>query len=149
MPHTLSGMDAFGTILERAIDDIDTAFIEIGDVTNFSGPSAAREAYDSTHHRSPQRRRQFIPGLVDEGEISMDVNYRPDVHDILVSDFDLREPRHYRMVIPDFDDELLRSTYTFAAFITAYDREFPVDNKATATITFKITGPIELSQLVS
>lgn len=139
------GMDAFGTIVERAVDENDTAFEEVAFVTNYGGPSAARETYDVTHHRSPRRRREFIGGLVDEGELTLDVNYVPERHDFLVLDFDLRNARHYRMLLPD-DEETI---FTFAAILTGVDRAFPVDDKATSPLTFKLTGFMELSSLES
>jgi hypothetical protein len=82
---------------------------------------------------------EFIGGLKDGGEISLDINYDPDesTHD-LDDDFDDTEARNYRIVIlPDTADE---HTWTIKGIMTKLGDEFPYDDKMARSMTIKVTG---------
>lgn len=136
----MSGMNAFGTRLERA-DSGGEEFEAIANVTNISGPGIEREEIDLTHHESEDGWMEFVGGLKDPGEVELDVNYRPSDHDYLLEDFDSDELREYRIVFPDKDS----TRWEFKAFLTGFEPEMPHDDKAEASITFKVTGKPKLS----
>jgi predicted secreted protein len=77
---------------------------------------------------------EFVGGLKDPGECSADVNYQPDEHDDLVSDFEDTVPRNYKIVFPD------GTTWTFGALLTGFEPDAPYDDKLAATLTWKVTG---------
>lgn len=136
----MSGRNAFGTEFRRGDGATPTeAFATIANVTNISGPARSRETLDVTAHDSPDGWMEFIGGLKDGGEVSLDINYDPDevTHD-LDDDFDDADPRNYRIVIlPDTDDE---HTWSLRAIMTELSDEFPYDDKMARTMTLKVTG---------
>lgn len=136
----MSGQDAFGTQFQRGDGATPTeAFVTIANVTNIGGPERERETIDMTAHDSPDGWREFVGGLKDGGEISLDLNYDPteSTHD-LDDDFDDRLPRNYRLIIlPETADE---HTWGIAGVMTKCGDEFPHDDKMARSVTVKVTG---------
>ncbi|GFH38917.1 phage tail tube protein [Streptomyces pacificus] len=137
----MGGMDGFGVQLKRGDGEVSETFTAIADVTNLSGPGLSRETLDVTSHGSPDAYMEFLGGLKDAGEVSADINYQPAVHDVLVDDFDDPAPRNYQIVFPDSG----ATTWTVKAILTGFEPEMPYDDKATASLTFKISGKPTLS----
>ncbi len=111
----------------------------IGDIMNFTPPSPTRDIIDVTSSSSPNMTRQFIAGLVDNGEASFEMLWDlGDTKDILLRAISLeRNPRTYRA---SFSQYTPARTITFQAFLTGYERGAPMDDKMTATVTLKVTG---------
>ena len=136
----MSGRDGFGTQFKRA-GTLTGPFTYslIASVTNISGPSRSRETIDVTAHDSPDQWMEFIGGLKDGGELSIDINYDPGQasHD-LDDDFDDDVPRSYQIVIlPDTEDE---HTWTITGVMTGLEDEFPYDDKMGRSLTIKVSG---------
>ncbi|MGW1278014.1 phage tail tube protein [Streptomyces tsukubensis] len=133
----MAGLDGKGTALKRGDGTTPgEVFTAIASVTNVSGPGLSRDAYDVTAHDSPDKHREFIGGLIDPGEVSIDVNYRPAVHDALIADLEDDDPRNYQIVFPDVG----QTTWSFKAVMTGFEPSAPHDDKLTATLTFKVSG---------
>lgn len=136
----MSGRDGFGTRFQRATTlSPGTVYETIANVTNISGPDRKRETIDVTAHDSPGQWMEFIGGLKDGGEVSLDINYDPaeDTHD-LDDDFDDASPRNYRVVIlPGTEDE---HTWQLKGIMTEVGDEFPYDDKMGRSITIKVSG---------
>ena len=67
----MSGLSAYGTIF--TLGSTGTTGI-IGNLTNISGPGITADTIDVTSHDSTGGYRQFIAGLIDGGEISLEGN---------------------------------------------------------------------------
>jgi predicted secreted protein len=136
----MSGRDGFGTQFRRATTlSPGTTYETIANVTNIGGPERSRETIDVTAHDSPDGWMEFIGGLKDGGEISLDLNYDPaELSHDLDDDFDDDLPRNYQIVIlPDTDDE---HTWSIKGVMTGLSDEFPYDDKMGRTMTVKVTG---------
>jgi predicted secreted protein len=131
----MAGLDAFGTQLQRGDGAGSETFTAIASVTNITPPALERETYDVTAHDSPSKWREFIGGLKDGGEVSIDINYDPREHDGLVADLDDDEPRNYKVVWPG-----TLGSWAFAAVLTGFEPEAPHDDKLAASLTFKVSG---------
>lgn len=133
----MAGINAKGTALQRGDGGTPTeVFTTIANVTSIEGPGIEREEIDVTAHDTENNFMEFVPGLVDPGEVEIEVNYDPSEHDALVADFDDNEPRNWRLVFPDAD----ATTWQFSAFLSEFSPEAPVDDKLAASMTFKVTG---------
>jgi len=133
----MPGLNAFGTQLQRG-DGVEPTevFTAIANVTNIQGPEMSRETIDVTAHNSTDAWMEFVGGLKDGGEVSIDLNYDPNVHDILIADFDDEEPRSYRLVFPVTPVV----QWTIKAIMTEFSSEAPYDDKLAASATFKVSG---------
>lgn len=132
----MAGLDAFGTQLQRGDGATPSEnFTPIANVTDITPPALERETLDVTAHDSPDAWRQFIGGLKDGGEVSVDVNYDPREHDGIIDDFADAAPRNYKIVWPGTLGE-----WAFTALLTGFEPEAPHDDKLAASLTFKVSG---------
>lgn len=130
----------YGTIFKVGNGGSPTeTFTDFGaEVTSITPPGYSRDALDATHMSSPDRFREYIAGLMDAGEVSMDLNYIPDTADAFVAAV-IAGKQNYQVVFVD-ESAAAILTFTFAAICTAYQPTAPVDGKMTATATFKVSG---------
>jgi hypothetical protein len=119
-----------------------TDYISLGEIFNITPPAATVDQIDVTHMQSPDRRREFISGLIDGGECSFEMNYIPgsvgdtELHEILELAVGVSRRRQCRIRYPN------GVTHTFNAELQNYEPSVPTDDKMTATVTFKVTGAI-------
>lgn len=132
----MAGVDAFGTELQRGDGESPEVFTAIANVTNIQAPGLERETMDMTAHDTPDGWREHKGGLKDGGELELEVLYDPADHDALIADFDDADPRNYKLVFPTTPAK----TWTFKAILTGFQAEAPVDDKLTASLTFKVSG---------
>ena len=116
------------------------AFVAVAEVTSITPPSDSVDVIDVTHMASPSNTREFIQGLTDPGEVSIDINFTPGSG----SDTAIQAKRgagtgNYQITFPG------GTVWTFAAFLTGYEPAVPVDDKMTATVTFKVTSTYTVS----
>lgn len=127
--------------------DSPNQFYDFLEVFNVTPPSETADQVDVTHNKSPDRRREFISGLIDGGEMSFEMNYIPgnDSDDrllaILAADPDERR-RTLRIIYPNSIVD------TFDGELTGYEKTIATDDKMTATVTFKVTGTVTRESLL-
>ena len=131
----MAGLDAFGIALKRSDMAGSPTFTTLGNVTKVSGPEIERETYDVTAHDSANGWREFIGGLKDGGEVSLEINYDPRKHDTLVADFEDTAPRDYKLTFPGTLGE-----WALKLVLTGFKQEAPVDDKFTGELKFKVSG---------
>lgn len=131
----MAGHDAFGTSFQ--IEDTVTpgTFTDVASVTNITAPALERETLDVTAHDSADGYMEFLGGLKNGGEVSIEVNYDPTAHDSLVAHMDSSDPLNYKIVWPNTLGE-----WTFTAVMTGFAPEAPYDDKLSAEITFQVSG---------
>lgn len=133
----MPGLNAFGTELQRG-DGATSAevFTAIANVTSIKGPELSRDTIDVTAHNSTDAWMEFVGSLKDGGEVSVDVNYDPSLHDVLIGDFDDDAPRNYKIAFPVTP----AVTWAFKALLTGFSAEAPYDDKLAASLTLKVSG---------
>lgn len=132
----MPGRNAFGTQLLRGDGEEVETFEPIANVTTISGPEISRETIDVTAHNTTDAWMEFVGGLKDAGEVSVDVNYDPALHDVLVQDFEDQNPRNYQIVFPVTP----AVAWSFTAILTGFSSEAPYDDKLSASLTLKVSG---------
>lgn len=128
---------AHGTVIER---NDGSSWQTMGEVTSFTFSTSA-DAIDVTNMGSTNKAREFIAGLVDHGEVSIDMAFLPDETDGQVAlevDMKAGTIRNYRLTYTDSTP----SVDTFNAVITNYTRSGEVADKLSASVTLKVTGEI-------
>lgn len=126
-----------GSLFERSSNGLSTGvFSTVGEVLNISPPSMTRDVVDATHMQSPQRWREYIAGLKDGGEMSIETNHVPGsaATTAALADINSDTPGYYKITFPD------ETEWGFAAFMTGIEISDPLDDKMTATYTFQLTG---------
>ncbi len=109
--------------------EVFTAFAELADV---NPPEITGDDEEVTHHTSPDGYKEFIPGLVDGGEVNVQLNYRKaDVATVLAL---FRVKKNYQIVLPD------GSTWVFNGYLKKLGKKTPLKSKMLQDMTFKVNG---------
>lgn len=128
---------------EFHLDNDAGVLTELVQVVSFSLPQDEVDQVDISHLKSPNRRREFAPGMIDGGEFQVTLNFRPgsDTDQLLAAaaaDTD-GSTRSFKAVIP------IRGVPTWdisgECLVVGYDRgEITADDKMEATATIRPTG---------
>jgi predicted secreted protein len=111
-------------------------YFQIGEVINVTPGEATADRIDATHMLSPNRRREYIAGLIDNGEASFEINWVPgnDTDVFLRELFESGETRDHQVEFPN------GAIVTFEASIIGYSKAVPIDDRMTATVTVAVSG---------
>jgi hypothetical protein len=136
----------YGSVLE--IFDVDSsppAWARIAEVTSITPPGLSADAQEATHTESTGGFREFIPGLLDGGECSAEMNFIPGGPGaaLIIARMKAREVVQARVIFNDGDHDaspIGATVWSFNAVVTGFEPEAPVEETMTASVTFKVTG---------
>lgn len=124
----------YGTTIELAVPTGGT-YTYIGEVTGEIGiASESTDQVDVTHFSSPNKTREFIPGLTDGGELTFDVNFVPSsaTDKLLISS--KGKVCGIRLTFPNGCQMITLGSRQ------SYERTSPLEDKMTGSVSFKISG---------
>lgn len=110
------------------------------EVKSFTLPNGETEKLDATHLKSPNRRREFISGMIDDGDLEVVLNYVPgSATDLLIMQaFTEGDTRAYMAVVPRATTDW---EITGTGFISGVDRgEITPDGVMEVTVTVTLVG---------
>lgn len=108
----------------------------IQEVIEVTPPNMQTDDVDATHFTSPNRTREYIPGLIEPGEASIVMN-RIDgsaTETLLLS---LQTSGALRTWVITWPNE---TTWSFLGLVKGYEATSPIDDRMTATATIKVAG---------
>ena len=126
---------------EFHFDDNTGALTELIEVKGFTLPNGTVEQLDATHLKSPNRRREKIAGMIDDGDLVVRLNYVPgSATDLLIMQaFTEGDIRSYEAEIPRASG--VNWVVSGDAFISAVDRgEVLPDEIMEVAVTFTLSG---------
>lgn len=129
----------YGTLFQTADSNSPGAWTIMAEVTNITPPNRSRDSIDASHEQSPDEYREFIPGMKDGGEVTLEMNFIPGGTSLaaISAEYDLVGQAAVKLRRITFRDG---SYCQFYAFITGDEPEAPLDDKMAMTATFKVTG---------
>lgn len=135
---TTQAQIGYGTQFYMQDANSPTAYTLLGEVTNVTPPALARDAIDASHEQSPNAWREFIGGMKDGGEVSLELNFVPGSASTarLIAAFEQQAAISCKIVFPDSP----ATTWTFDTIITEFAPEAPLDDKMAASVTLKVSG---------
>ena len=74
---TTNARIGYGTLFQTGNGAVPEVFTTLAEVTNITPPKMSRDTVDATHEESPGAWREFIAGLKDGGDVSLDLNFIP------------------------------------------------------------------------
>jgi predicted secreted protein len=112
------------------------AFVAIAEVTSVTPGESTADRVDATHMQSPGRRREYIAGLIDNGEASFEINWVPGspTDELLRGLMTSGAVVEHRVTFPND----VRVTYD--ASVIGFSKAIPIDDRMTATITVAVSG---------
>lgn len=117
-----------------------TTLVELDEVVSFPLPEDQADEIEVTHLKSPDRRREYIAGLIDGGTVEVELNYVPnsETDQLIRAARSAADVRTIVFTIPDGDTGWEITTSTF---VQGYARgPVAVDQKMNAVVRFRITG---------
>lgn len=133
MPET-QALIGHGITFEMADPATPSVFTYLAEVYNIDVGDEATDQVDATHMQSPNRDREFISTLNDNGSISMDLNHVPGSATDLALIAAKGKKRNCRLTYPN-GRQLL-----FSGNRESYSHTASVEGKMEATVAFKVTG---------
>ena len=111
-------------------------FTAVAGIKSISGPGLSKNTHDVTDMDSTERWMEFISGLKDGGEVSLDVEFDPDGTDVTnwLADINSDTAGYSKIVFADTTE------WGFASIMTGLEVDTPHDDVMTASVTYKITG---------
>lgn len=135
---------SFGTLLKIGDGAGSEVFTTIGEVRDISGPAIAVGTEEVTPHDGSGW-REFVPTLIEGGEITFDINFNKATTQGftggLYADMIAKTKRNFQIVLPT----TAAATGAFAAYITSYEFDLPVEGVIAASITLMVNGAITWS----
>lgn len=124
------------------IDNDSGVATKVAEVIEISLPNPQQSDVEATHFESPGRAREYIPGLIDNGEISLSINYDAGsaTDTLLLSALGDTEARECMVSIPTTSG--VKQEFTFPGIVKGYERSIPIDDRQTATITIRVAGAV-------
>lgn len=135
-------MIGYGSVFQIVSENSPDLYVALAEVTNITPPNFTLDQIDVSHMQSPGKVREFIPGLIDPGECSFEMNFVPSstsddrLLELLALPVGTNQNRSCRISYPN------GVTDTFLASLVGYERTMPTDDKMSATVTFKVSGSI-------
>lgn len=126
----------YGSDFRRSDGAATPVYTTIGEVHTITPPSIGKDVVDATHMNSPDGYREFIPGLKDAGEASVELVFVPNAPEVavMIADVESDAAHDYEILFPD------ATAWRFTALATGFEPGVPMDDKMTATFTLKLTG---------
>jgi hypothetical protein len=132
----------YGSVFQIQTENSPDNYVDMAEVISITPPTFTLDQVDVTHMTSPNRNREFISGLNDPGECSFDMNFVPGstsddrLFELLNLPTGTNRRRNCRISYPT------GVTWSFSGELTGYEPTVPVDDKMTATVTFKVSGQV-------
>ena len=140
---TTSAVFGYGAKLQISDMATEATFTDVAEVEGLSGPSLSADEIDVTTHDTADGYREFIQGLKDAGDLSIEGNFIPteDTHKeagdaSLLASYNSGDLTDFKLVFPDANN----TEWEFSAIVTGFEVDIPVDEKMTFSCTLKLSG---------
>ncbi len=107
----------------------------ITEIISINGPSASKDPIDVSNFGSSAKWKEFIPGMIDAGEISLTVNYTETDANNLEGWLTAATDK-ITLTFPGND------TFTATGFVTSLGTSIETEDKVTQEVTIKLTGAL-------
>lgn len=114
-------------------------FVEIAEIKDLTDGDDI-ELREATNHQSPGRRREYIAGLIDGGEIPLTCNYLPTnatQNRVTGLQAALGTKKNFRLEEPGNP-----TGYQFQCIVQDVSKTYPVDDVMEFSVTLKKTGDV-------
>lgn len=118
----------------RGVTPTWTELVGLGD---FDFPQAQADDIDVTSHSSPNRTKEYIPGMTDNGELSIPIDYVPNGDQDLLLRYLQQQGELIQIGITPAG---VLTEEVYAGYVKTYTRAAPVQGKSSATLVFRING---------
>ena len=143
MAETQEASTGWNSEVWMSSDDTVTNLEELVHVVSFNTGSPTTDRVETTHLKSPNRRRQYTSGMIDSGEASIVLNMRRGSDtDIAIQDaLDAGDERYIRFNYAELG--VLTWTDDIKGVVTGYDKgDVTADGKMEATVSVALNSVV-------
>lgn len=129
------GMIGYGAVVRVKLG---ADWTTLGGVANITPPNESVDQVDITTMDSPDRTREFIPGLRDLGDMTISINYVPgnDTDEYVLAWRSAGDVRDVEITYPTGVKD------TFPGFPTGYSPTLATADKSSADLKLKVAGAV-------
>ena len=126
-----------GTQVLRSPDG--TTYTKFAEVVKIDNSGMKADLAEVTNMDSTSSFKEFLPTLLDAGEVKLDLNFinTDAIQNDLMTDFSNQTLLFWRIQFPS-----ARGKMEFTAYVTQVDTSLEITKQAMRTVTLKITGPL-------
>lgn len=127
----------YGT--EFWLDNASGTLTQLDEVLSVTPPNPQTAEVEATHMLSPNRRREYVAGLIEDGEGKFEFNYVPGGATDLLIQAAISDgvARSYKIVLPDGSSGW---EITGECIVKGWERTTPIADIMKATLTVRFTG---------
>lgn len=125
--------------------EISAVYTTVAQVRDINGPNMSRDMVEVTSRDSTGQAKEFLAGLLDNGEVTFDLVYDPDstTHSAsatggLITLLAAGTQNNFRVSFADST----ATTATFAGLVQQFQPTMPLNGAQTASVTIKVSGQI-------
>lgn len=128
----------FGTLLKAGDGGGTEVFAAIAEVKSISGPTMQAAITETTHMESPNNTREFIPTLIDPGELTFSGNFLPAnaTQTAAMADLKNRTKRNFKLVFTNSAP----TTWSFAGYYTSFQPTAEIEGPLGVNLSVKLTS---------
>lgn len=132
---------AYGATVELSANGT-TGWAEIPELTSVAVPATTQDYVDVTSLDSAGGFREYIPGLKDAGQLSLNANYTHDGYQALSAYQTSGDMAYFRVTLAPAPDQSTGDVFTFAGYVTLSVDAGDVAGKVGMTINLRISGAV-------
>lgn len=121
-----------------------TALFELVGVSSITPPEDMADEREVSNLKSAGRRKEFIPGMIDGGEITVEMYHVPNsaTDQLLLAAKAAADVRAWKIVFPAADGTALRQ-YTGTGFAKSYKpNPITLNEPMTSTLVIRVSGAV-------
>ena len=111
----------------------------VGNIISISGPNQSRDSIDISTMDSTAKFGEFIPGMLDSGEITVELNYDGTALGT-ANTLQTWKTNTAATVLITLYNGTATATLSCSGFITSLGHAIPFDDKVTQSLGIKLTG---------
>lgn len=142
MPQTKVTI-GYGTLFEMSDPANPTVWTYIPEIFDVTPPAVNIAQSDATSNQSPNRSREFIPGLIEQQEMSFSMNYIPGGPADAAILASVGKKRNCRITYPNGVSVL------FVGSLSTYEPDSPTEERQTASVSFTLSGGFVLTPVAA
>lgn len=123
------------------LDSAANVLTELGEPISITLPNPQVADVEATHFQSPDRHREYIAGLIEDGEVTFGFNYIPGgvVDTLVTAAINDGVVRDMEVIIPN---GAAGYKFAFDVIVKGWEKTVPIDDRMTATLTARVTGSV-------
>lgn len=139
----------YGGVVEKSIDGTAATYERIPEAKGLPVPSTTMEYIDVTNLDSPNGFREYIKGLKDAGELTLECNYTPEGYAQQISDQAEAGAIYYRVTLPPMGADGTQDVFVFRAFPTPQLAADDVGAIVGMTVNLRTTGDVQYNPVAA